>query len=525
VIDATARAVSAGWVPSSDDGIIVLRALDVLSDHPPLLGQYSQSSPLVGETTFSLGPMLYLVLALPAQIGGSAPAVTMGAISSLSVMSIVALAWRQGGTALMLAAAAATVLIGRSLPVETPFEVWNCWAGTYPFVLLLFLAWSLGCGEHRLLPLIVIVASYVVQCHLTYVLPTLCALVVAAAGYGAGLRTGSAWRRSRPWLIGALLVGLLCWTPPLIEQVRHRPGNLVLTYKLGTAGYDRLGPDTGFTTLARAVGVPPWWAKRARTPPERIHELNSGSSWPRTASALAVVSGLIAALVLALRRRQREAAVASALGLATCASIVLVTSAVPVGGLGFTALFYVLNWTSAAGMVVWLTLAWSAVELAPRVRPLLPRARAATALAGLTVVTILAVAAAGRSLDDPYRQPPGLSDYTVIRATTDRVVQALAGSRSVMLDVPARVDIPRPSLATLTFQSSIAYALRREGHSVEITPRVAREMGPEYQPSGGPYDAVVHISDVARPNAPAGRVIARSPGFVITLARPPRTGK
>jgi hypothetical protein len=71
VIVTTAQAVNARWTPSSDDGIIALRAFDVLGAHPPLVGQYSQTSPLIHEPTYSLGPMLYWLLALPAHLGGT----------------------------------------------------------------------------------------------------------------------------------------------------------------------------------------------------------------------------------------------------------------------------------------------------------------------------------------------------------------------------------------------------------------------------------------------------------------------
>src|SRR3954453_759921 len=49
VIVSTVHAVSAGWLPLGDDAIIAVRALDVFSTHPPLLGQYSVASSVIGE--------------------------------------------------------------------------------------------------------------------------------------------------------------------------------------------------------------------------------------------------------------------------------------------------------------------------------------------------------------------------------------------------------------------------------------------------------------------------------------------
>ncbi len=56
VIVATIGAVAHGWVPLGDDAIIVVRAYDVLSTHPPLLGPYSTSSQLIGHPVLSPGP-------------------------------------------------------------------------------------------------------------------------------------------------------------------------------------------------------------------------------------------------------------------------------------------------------------------------------------------------------------------------------------------------------------------------------------------------------------------------------------
>src|SRR5438874_711064 len=69
VIVATVRALRAQWMPLGDQGIIATRAYDVLSTHAPLLGQYSEASTVTGQPTYSPGPLLYWLLALPARIG------------------------------------------------------------------------------------------------------------------------------------------------------------------------------------------------------------------------------------------------------------------------------------------------------------------------------------------------------------------------------------------------------------------------------------------------------------------------
>ncbi len=213
VIAATVKAVQAGWVPVADRGIIATRAHDVLTSHMPLVGQYTLAGEVTGQVTHSLGPMLFWLLALPAHHGSATGmTVTMGALNTLSIVGCVALARRRGGRVLMVMTALAIALMCQSLAAETFHDVWNPSAGLFPFTLLIFLCWSLACGEYRLLPLTVLVASFVVQTHLTYLPPTLALLAV---GFG-GLTSRWIARRRR----GAAVADT--GAPPMAEGGRAR---------------------------------------------------------------------------------------------------------------------------------------------------------------------------------------------------------------------------------------------------------------------------------------------------------------
>jgi hypothetical protein len=127
------------------------------------------------------------------------------------------------------------------------------------------------------------------------------------------------------------------------------------------------------------------------------------------------------------------------------------------------------------------------------------------------------VVAAIRLGDEPHRQPPGIADFALIRATTARVTDAVADSRKVFIDVPT-TPIPQASIAALTFQSAIAYALRRKDIAFAISQRVAKEMGAEYYPSDEPHDAVISIAGGELPTNPRGRVLVRAPQVTVTLS-------
>jgi hypothetical protein len=187
VIVSTVKAIQAGWVPLADRGIIATRAHDVLTSHTPLVGQYTLAGEVTGKVTHSLGPMLFWLLAIPAHDGSTVGmTITMGAVNTLCILGSVALARRRGGRVLMVMAALAIALMCQSLAAETFHDVWNPSAGLFPFTLLIFLCWSLACGEYRLLPLAVLVASFVAQTHLAYLPPTLALLAVGLGGLAAG---------------------------------------------------------------------------------------------------------------------------------------------------------------------------------------------------------------------------------------------------------------------------------------------------------------------------------------------------
>src|SRR3954468_1451237 len=125
VIVATVGAVVDGWVPLGDDAIIVVRAYDVLSTHPPVVGPYSTSSQLIGHPVLSPGPLLFWLLALPARLGELGPPIAMGIVNSSIVIGIVALARRRGGSAFMVATAAAIAAMCGSLDTQVWYGVWG----------------------------------------------------------------------------------------------------------------------------------------------------------------------------------------------------------------------------------------------------------------------------------------------------------------------------------------------------------------------------------------------------------------
>lgn len=505
-------------MPAGDQGIIATRAYDVFSSHTPLVGQYSLVSEVVGHLTYSPGPMLYWLIALPAHFGSPhAIALTMGIANMACVLGIVALARRRGGTALMLVTAVAVALMCRSFMPEALHDPWNPSAGLLPLALLVFLCWSLACGEHRLLPPIALVASFTAQCQVAFLAPTLALLAVGLVGLFVSRRSGSA-SRLWPWVLAALAVLVLCWAPPAIDEIEHSPGNLTLLYRAATVHSKKMGTTAGARAVVRAVGIPPRWLRTPGNPYDtRLSDVTAAPSTLAIVSCIAILAALLAAGVAGAWRRRVDIASAAAIGLLLCAAFAAVAESTPVSS--FKVLGYTLWWGSIAGMFVWLTLGFSAFELArealaarvgsrqsardstqtgrsPISRAGRSRAAALAVVLGLCASVAIAVSVAIAQPGDAHR-----SEYGPIASIESQLEAA-------KLPHGATINL-RASLGGVAapLDQAIKFLLRREGLRILQYGAIAR-LGPWYELDHHPYQYIVYAYDSRTSPDRRARVIA-----------------
>jgi hypothetical protein len=372
IINSTVKAIGANWAPTGDDGIIATRGWDVLSTHTPLVGQYSEAGLVIrGQVMHSPGPMLYWLLALPAHFGSVASlAVTMGAVNTLAVVGCVALARRRGGLILMFAVAAGIALMCQSLPTEAMHDVWNPAAGLFPFLLLIFLGWSLACGDFRLLPLTVLIASFVTETHLMYAAPT---AVLLCVGFGGLLLRSLAAHHRRavpgerlpprprmwPWALAAIAVAAACWTEPVIDQIENRPGNLTMIVRTVEHRGATLGPTAGWRAVVRAVGFRPWWLYVPASEWERKADVLRAPSSTAVNSTIVILAALTLAGLIAAVARRLDLTAAALIGLGLSAAIGLEATSNPATRLLAETLGYTMWWGSELGFWVWLILTWA----------------------------------------------------------------------------------------------------------------------------------------------------------------------
>jgi hypothetical protein len=537
VIVATVKAVRDSWIPGADQAIIATRAYDVFTSHPPLVGQYTLAGEVTGRVTHSLGPMLFWLLALPARLGGPASMTwTMGALNTLAIVGVVILARRRGGIVLMFATAIAVALMCQSLAAESFHDVWNPSAGLFPFTLLIFLCWSLACGEYRLLPLAVLVASFVVQAHLMYLPPAAGLLAVGVGGLAVGLlgghgRAGAGVsepgrRALLGWAAAAMAVGVICWSAPAVEEIRGSPGNLTLVARSASASKATLGADAGWHAVVRAVGVRPWWLHVPHDRWQRKYDVRSNPSGGAVVSCIALLAGLMLALVLGIVRRRRDIATGALIGFVLCGGLAAIAASTPTPRVLSATLGYTMWWGSQVGLWVWLILAWSAwlgllwllrklsALLAPgevagrspaRARlarvpsSVLMAAKALACVGGVAGIAAVGAAVAAKGKPDEHRPT-----YRPTAALAARLERAVAPGRTVEL-------VGILNIATMPIKPALRYFLVR--HGVRPLARGSNlRLGDWYELHRRPYQDIVYVDDGTRRPTGRARLVARA-GF------------
>jgi hypothetical protein len=506
VIAATIHALIDGWLPAGDQANIATRAYDVFTSRSSLVGLHSDASAAINQPVYSLGPMLFWLLALPARFASPGwMTLTMGLVNTAAIIGVVVLARRLGGRALMFIAAVALVLMARSLAPEVLHDVWNPSAGLFPFTLLIFLCWSLACGEYRLLPLIVLVASFVVQCQLAFVPPCLGLLAVGLAGLAVSLRRsepGSNAERPRTgrglwrWAIAALVVAAACWTPPLIDQLEGKPGNLTNVVKAATVNTPKLGATVGWHAVVRAVGVPPWWLRNPASPWDRKFEVRRSSSALATVSAVLILMALMGVAAIGFLRRRAEIWAGALIALALCAGLFAVAEATPTKRVLAETLGYTMWWGSPAGMFVWVLLAWAGVSVLSGLTLARTRIPALASTAG--VVGVAAVAAAVSLAE---RSDYHLPEYGPLAKLYAGLHEGVPARRTVML-------VGYLGNRTFRFKMAARFAMVRRGIR-PLSPGIDVRLGSWYELDHHRYDCAVYVQDSSKRPAPRATAVAR----------------
>lgn len=398
IVVATARAINRGWVPTSDDAYLAMGARAMFTDHPILTGTYTSAAQWSELDVHHLGPALYLATAVPVRLFGPEAGLPIG-IAVVNVVAVAVTVWlahRIGGRALALLTALGLVALQLTMGSELLFDPWNPHAATLPTVLMLVATAGMLCRDGPSVIAATLAGSYALQAHLgmVVVIPGLAA--VGLAGWVAGAvidarrGDGEALGRAARWLGAALLVGLVAWALPLIEELTGDPGNLTLLMRAREhEPPPSPGWHAGFQATSAVVGLPPFWLPPSWTEMPVGNFQTPPADWSLALALGWVVAGLAAGLAVSSKRRDRPAA---AICIVAGAGLVLGMATASSSTSPFGLVSSYLRYLWPIGMVCWLAMAFCLVRYVADRWPAGEVAAGRAAGAVLVAVAVIAVA-------------------------------------------------------------------------------------------------------------------------------------
>jgi len=265
------------WHPIADLAQTELRVRDVGTRHSPLVGLAGRIGPWYDPGSHP-GPLSFWALApVYRLLGGSALALSASAaaLHSLALGLALWIARRRGGVRLMLAVGAAAVVLVHAYGAVVFLEPWNPYLPVTWWLVLLLAAWSVLDDDPPMLVVAVAAGSFCAQTHLPY--------LGLVGGIGGVLALASGWwiwkgrpddepgaraRRIR-YLVAAVVVGLVLWTPPVIDEV-NGVGNLSrVRDSLSEPEGEPVGVVQGAKEVVQRYGLDQWFgALDVSAPPE-----------------------------------------------------------------------------------------------------------------------------------------------------------------------------------------------------------------------------------------------------------------
>ena len=377
IVVATVRALMHHWTPIGDDGLLAIRAQDLFSRHVPLLGTASSASFLATKPLNNPGPLYFYVLGLPVAAFGVAVGTAVGAaaVNIAAVVAIGMMGWRRAGllgTALAMVAAST---LAWSMGSELLYDIWQPHGLLLPFLAFLFLIWSVAAADWPVFPLAIGAGSLLMQTHLTYGYLT---PLLVVAGLSLGLLQSRRSRhdetdneerlviervtgRAGRWIVVGLLVGVLAWTPSLIEQVTSSDGNMSrLIRQIQDPPKGVVGGTGALRLTATVLADPPFWGRDSFPDTFRPAGTPYGTTAPtvdgtgavgtrHAAAAIALVLILLGGIAFtAWRRRNEHGLAASAIALVVLAGSWYTASKVTVDIVGVAPHQFRFLWPMAA---------------------------------------------------------------------------------------------------------------------------------------------------------------------------------
>jgi len=380
------------WYPVLDLAMTEFRVRDVGTDRTPLIGLPGRIGTYPDQGSHP-GPLSFYLLAPTYRLFGSSSWALETATVAIHVAAVATAIWlgyrRLGWPgAALVALVMALVLRGYGQVALT--QPWNPYLPLLAWMVVLLAAWSVLDGDRWMLVPLVVAASYGAQTHVPY-LPLGVGMVTL--GGGALLWT----RRSPGPPVGRVLavglgLGAVLWLPPVVDQIRRRPGNMhTLVEHFGSPPDDPIGVGAGLRLALRHLDA---WAGLAGQLTRTGSFIAPAAAWRGAVVGLAwLAAAAVAARIGSRALRALHGVVATG----------LVLGAVSMARIFGRPWYYLTLWAWSVTTLAVVAIAWTALVWWRRRQPSrAPTGRVlAAGLAGAAIVTSLASAVAFTNAHHP----------------------------------------------------------------------------------------------------------------------------
>jgi hypothetical protein len=221
------------WFPLLDMAQTELRVRDVWSRNPPLIGLAGRIGPFNENGGSHPGPLSFYALWPVYQLFGAS---AYGMQVANVVLDIAAIAlvlwigWRRGGVGMTLALAATMAVVTHAYGAFLLTLPWNPYMPVLWWLVFLLAVWSIVVDDLVMLPVAVFAGTFCMQTHIPY-LGLVGGFVLGATVWvivrAVRQRDNQRLRRDLVrYGVIAVVLGVVLWTPPVLDELVHEPGNI-----------------------------------------------------------------------------------------------------------------------------------------------------------------------------------------------------------------------------------------------------------------------------------------------------------
>ncbi len=221
------------WYPLLDWAQTEIRVRDVWSSHPPLIGLAGRIGPYGEHGGSHPGPLSFFALwPTWTLFGRSSYGLQVGdaVFDAVNIGLALWIGYRRGGLRMALAVGATMAVLMRAYGAFMLTSPWNPYMPALWWFVFVLAVWSVCLDDLAMLPVAVFTGSFCLETHISYL-----GLVGGLGAFGLVVMCVRAYRqrtdaharrRFLRFLLWSVLLLAVLWAPPVVDQIRHSPGNL-----------------------------------------------------------------------------------------------------------------------------------------------------------------------------------------------------------------------------------------------------------------------------------------------------------